>query len=269
MLGYATSFGDVTLTDASIGQTSTAQQRSLTPARARILGGAMYDLDGMVTLPAEQTFTARFRDRDTFNNFYNLSRSYGKFDWLVVDANHVIGQSLQNWAKIISVDANSTPDGFASTTKFVEYSVTWQCSPFWYQVSDNTQAFTSSTVVNAGFGTAPSSWWTLYITSAIASPLTITISMTNGTYGNIVYGDKKYRAPASQSISYSATKPVGELLAIDGRTNSVTLNGNSAYGNITLPSTQSNLGYMPVPGQAQFRFSSAMTGSLVWRNAYV
>jgi len=275
MLGYVTNFAGNNLTSVSMGQTRTSQQKSVSPSRARILGGAMYDLDGLVTYAAEQTFTARFRDKDPESWLSMFNRYHGRAGWLTVQTSYPTYPSLYNWAKLISIDGESTPDGFANTSKFHEYSVTWSCAPYWYETTDRTQSFTAATsTTTATRGLARSTWWTLYITSAITSPLTITLSQANVyTYGTMEYNDNPlsgaiYLASTSQSIVYSGTKTAGSVLAIDARTNSVTLNGNDVYSNITLPATQANLGYLYNDAQTRFTFSSSVTGSLVWRYAF-
>lgn len=234
----------------------------------------MYDLDGLVTYGSEQTFTARFRDRDPISGLYAFNAYHGRSGWLTIQTSDSIYTSLYNWAKLISIDGSSTPDGFANSTKFNEYSVTWLCSPYWYQTTDNTVAFNAASSFNTtSNGSANSTWWTLYITSAITSPLTITLSQANVyTYGTMTYNTNPlsgaiYLASTSQSIVYNGTKAAGSVLAIDARTNSVTLNGNDVYSNVTLPATQTNLGYMYIT-QTRFSFSTTVTGSLVWRNAF-
>lgn len=275
MLGYVTSFAGNDLVSSSIGQSGTTQQKSVSPSRARILGGAMYDLDGLATYGSEQTFTARFRDKDPNTWLYTFNRYLGRAGWLTIQTSDSVYTSVYNWAKIISIDGESTPDGFANTSKFHEYSVTWSCSPYWYETTDRTQSFTAVTsTTTASRGSARSTWWALYITSAITSPLTITLSQSNVfTYGTMTYNENPlsgaiYLASTSQSIIYNGTKAAGSVLAIDARTNSVTLNGNDVYSNITLPATQANLGYMYNDAQTRFTFSSSVTGSLVWRYAF-
>lgn len=275
MLGYVTNFAGNDLTSVSMGQTRTTQQKTVSPSRARILGGAMYDLDGLVTYGAEQAFTARFRDRDPNTWLYTFNRYLGRAGWLTIQTSDSAYTSVYNWAKLISIDGESTPDGFANTSKFHEYSVTWSCSPYWYETTDRTQSFTAATsTTTASRGSARSTWWTLYITSAITSPLTITLSQANVfTYGTMTYNTNPlsgaiYLANTSQSIVYSGTKAAGSVLAIDARANRVTLNGNDVYSNITLPATQPNLGYLYNDAQTRFTFSSSVTGSLVWRYAF-
>ena len=88
------------------------------------------------------------------------------------------------------------------------------------------------------------------------------------TYNTNPLSGAIYLANTSQSIIYNGTKVAGSVLAIDARMNTVTLNGNDAYGNITLPATQTNLGYLYNDAQTRFTFSSSVTGRLVWRYAF-
>jgi hypothetical protein len=55
---------------------------------------------------------------------------------------------------------------------------------------------------------------------------------------------------------------------IDCRLNNVTLGGNDDYADIVLPNTQTQLGYL-YPGSNRITFSQAVSGSIVYRGAYV
>ena len=277
MLGYVTHFAGNNFEFGAMGQTETSQQRSVTPARARIAGGAFYDLDGLYTYPAEQQFTARFQDRDPNTHWYALSRLIGRSGWLVVKTTDAVHTQVINWAKLISLDGQSEPGAFAtSSRRYNGYSATWLCSPYWYQSTDTTYDLTTATLRTVSQnGTARSNWWTLYITSAIATSLTITLSQANAyTYGTFLYGNDPFNGPfytasTTQEITYATSKPANSLLVIDGRTNSVKLNGFDAYNNITLPSTQPTLGYLYENSHTRFTFSTAVTGSLVVRSAFI
>lgn len=280
MLGYITHFAGNNMLASTFGQTVTNQQRSVSPARARIVGGASYDMDGLQTLPSEQTFVARFRDKNPAINWWSLSYTLGRSGWLAIQTTDTASTSVYNWAKLISLDAETTPDGMANLSAlrpYHAYTATWLCSPYWYDTSDTTTTFTAATSATASVGnsTAASNWWTLYITSAITTSLTITISHNSlYTYGTMPYNTDPltgamYLAPTSQSITYNASKAAGSVLAIDARNNTVTLNGADAYSNIVLPNTQANFGTLYYGSVTRFTFSQSVTGSIVYRRAYV
>lgn len=266
MIGYMLSWDGVTL-NSGFGHNRVSLSRSVEPTRARILGGASYDLDGMYTYPSGQTYTATFADRNGNANTRAMFQRLGSYGWL--KANSRAGVTLINWAKLVSIDNGYEVQDWI-TSDVNKYTLTFACSPFWYEDSDTTVTLNAATtwgLTNAG--NARSTWWTLYVTSAIGSALTVTISRRSGsTYGVPKYGEAIYDATGKQSFIYNASKAAGTMLVIDGRTNSVTLNGNDDYGDITLPDTQIDLGYL-YPGVTQFTFSTGVTGSIIYRGAYI
>lgn len=266
MIGYMVSWDGVTL-NSGFGHNRVSLSRSVEPTRARILGGASYDLDGMYTYPSGQTYTASFVDRNGDVNARAMFQRLGRYGWL--KATSRAGVTLINWAKLVSIDNGYEVQDWI-TSEVNKYTLSFACSPFWYEDADTTTALSAtSAVAITNAGNARSTWWQLYITSAIVGSLTVTISRNSGaTYGVPKYGAVTYDGTGTQSFVYNASKATGVVLAIDGRTNSVTLNGNDDYGDIVLPNTQVDLGYFH-PGSTRFTFSTAVTGSLVSRGAYV
>lgn len=266
MIGYMVSWDGVTV-NSGFGHNRVSLSRSVEPTRARILGGASYDLDGMYTYPSGQTYTATFVDRNGDVNTRAMFQRLGRYGWLKAVSR--AGVTLINWAKLVSIDNGYEVQDWI-TSDVNKYTLTFACSPFWYEDADTTLSLSSTTYRTiSNSGNARSAWWTLYITSAFTSSLTINISRSSGaTYGIPTYGNAIYDASGYQTIAYNASKTAGVVLAIDGRTNSVTLNGSDDYGDITLPNTQVDLGYL-YPGNTRFTFSTAVTGSIVYRGAYV
>lgn len=266
MIGYMISWDGVTI-NSGFGHNRVSLSRSVEPTRARILGGASYDLDGMYTYPSGQTYTATFVDRNGDVNARAMFQRLGKYGWL--KATSRTGATLINWAKLVSIDNGYDVQDWI-TSDVNKYTLAFSCSQFWYEDADTTTSIVSATlrtITNAG--NARSSWVTLYITSAIASPLEIDISRNSGsTYGIPLYGTSTYDASGYQTIMYNASKNIEDQLVIDSRRNSVTVNGNNVYSSVTLPATQIDLGYL-YPGSNRFTFSQAVTGSIVHRGAYV
>lgn len=266
MIGYMIAWDGVTL-NSTFGQTSVSLSRSVSPSKSRIIGGASIDLDGMYTYPAEQTYSAQFIGRNGNVNARAMFQRLGRAGWLKAISR--AGDNVINWAKLVSIEnAYGVNDWITSDVN--KYTLNFACSPFWYEDADTTTTFSNTqlrTVVNAG--NARSSWLTIYITSAITNPLTITISRnSDSTYGLPKYGETVYNAETTQTITYAAAKPIGTQLVIDCRKNSVTLNGVDDYSDITLPSTQIDLGFL-YPGSNRFTFNQNLTGTIVSRGAYV
>lgn len=270
MIGYMLSWDGVAI-NSGFGQNSVQISRAVAPSKSRILGGATYDLDGMYTYPSEQTYTAAFVDRNGEYNAKQLFQRLGRYGWITAKSRDSASYTVRNWAKLVSIDSGYDPNNWASSnSESNKYTLTFACSPFWYEDADTTTAITSTgfrTVTNNG--NARSTWWTLYITSAITAPLTINISRSSGaTYGVPTYGNATYDASGYQTITYNANKAVNVTLMIDARANLVTVNGIDDYADITLPATQVDLGYL-YPGNTRFTFSQPITGQIVHRGAYV
>lgn len=267
MISYMQSWDGIVL-NSGFGHNRVQLSRSVAPSKARILGGASYDLDGMYTYPSEQTYTASFVDRNSQINTPAMFQRLGRYGWLVA-VRKFSPFAAQNWAKLISIDSGYEPNDI-SGGDINKYTLTFACSPFWYDTTDSTSSLTLSpyrTVTNNG--NARSNWVTLYITSAISSPLEIDISRSSGaTYGTSLYGSVLYDGSGYQTIMYNASKSVNDTLAIDMRKNTVLVNNVDAYSNVSLPATQIDLGYL-YPGDTRFTFSQAVTGQIVYRGAYV
>lgn len=271
MIGYIISYDGITFNDG-FGFNKFSIQRSVSPARARILGGSVYDMDGMYTYPAEQIYTADLADRNGEFIAKPLYQRLGQYGWLrVYTRAFTIGI---NWAKLIAIDVNASASEWVTLANNERnyYTLTFACSPFWYRDFDTITQINGTGFTLSTDGNARSTYWQLNITSAITNPLTIEFARnTSGTstYGVAVYGTSQYDATGSQLITYAASKALGTTLVIDGRTNRVTLStGANAYGNITLPNTQPNLGYLS-PGDTRIRFNQSVTGTLLSRGAYV
>lgn len=270
MIGYMVSFDGVSVT-SSFGHTGVSLQRSVAPARARIVGGAVYDLDGMYTYPSEQTYTARFVDESGNTNARALYQRLGRYGWLTAITRVISGKNVINWAKLVSIDAEYESGDWANfpTSERNAYTLTFACSPFWYDDADTVATLTNATawdVTNAG--NAPSTWWTLYVTNSFTARSMRIGRRSGATYGIAVYGQETYDATGSQIVTYNAAKAAGDVLAIDARTNSATVNGNDQYANIVLPNTQANFGVLS-PGLNRLTFNAATTGRFVFRGAYV
>lgn len=270
MIGYLLSYDNIAFNDG-FGQNRIALRRSVSPARARILGGAFYDLDGMYTYPAEQTYTAEFADRNGEFIAKPLHRRLGTFGWMRATSRQLTNTNLVNWAKLVAIDASATPnDWMDPSSQRNIYTLTFQCSPFWYDESDSTIQINATGFGFTNTGNARSTYWQLNIQSAITNPLVITIRRDTGpVYGVAIYGQQQYTAFDSQSITYAAAKTAGVVLTLDARSNTARLSsGANAYSNITLPSTQPNFGYF-WPTANRIAFNQNVVGSLTYRGAYV
>lgn len=267
MIGYVTAWDGITL-NSGFGQTQVSISRSAQQSRARILGGADYDLDGYTSPVQRQNFVAQFNDRSGNVNARAMHQRLGRSGWLRCKSRD--GSDKQNWAKLISIDAQYTPNDWI-TSDANPYTLTWSCSPYWYDIVDSTATLTAATILNiTNSGNAKSSWMMIYITSSIAAALDIRIGRNSGsTYNVPKYNDAVYDASDErQTIRFNTSKTSSSTLLINCMNNSVTLNGNDDYADIVLPSTQSSLGFLH-PGVNRFSFSSAVTGRVVYRSAYV
>lgn len=267
MIGYVTEWDGIEI-NSGFGQTQVSVSRSAQQSRARILGGADYDLDGYTSPAQRQNFVAQFNDRNGNVNTRAMYQRLGRSGWLKCKSRD--GSDKQNWAKLISIDAQYTPNNWI-TSDSNPYTLTWSCSPYWYDITDSTGTLSGTTaldVLNAG--NAKSSWMMIYITSAIGSSLGIDIGRNSGSTYNIPkYGQAVYDASDERlRIRYNAAKTSSSTLLINFMNNAVTLNGNDDYVDIVLPSTQASLGFL-YPGMNRIAFSSAVTGRIVYRSAYV
>lgn len=266
MIGYIKSFDGVTL-NSGFGQNQITIGRAVSPSMARIVGDGMYDLDGLQSPLVQTEYSASFMDQNGDVNARAFFQRLGKSGWLTVTSR--TGSDVMCWAKLAAIDSQYTPTFWQSQDRN-PYTLRFLCRPYWYETSDTTNTFTPTTfrtITNAG--NARSSWLTIYITSAITSSLTITITRNSGaTYNVPKYNEATYDAMTNQTITYTASKAAGSVLMIDCRLNNVTLNGNDDYANITLPNTATGLGYL-YPGSNRFTFSQSVTGYIVYRGAYV
>jgi len=266
MIGYITEFDGVSI-GGTFGENQISINRAVTPSMARILGDGMYDLDGMQSPLIQTEYSATFLDRDGNVNARALFQRLGRSGWL--KAKTRTGTDLMAWAKLTAIDSQQTPLHWQLQNRD-PYTMRFSCRPYWYALTDTTTVLSSTSsasITNAG--NARSSWVTLYITSAIASSLVIRIGRNSeSTYAVPKYGNNVYNSTGTQTITYSASKESGSTLMIDFRTNAVTLNGVDAYANITLPDTQTTLGYL-YPGVNRFLFSENVNCTIVHRGAYV
>jgi len=266
MIGYITQFDGIAL-DSTYGQNQVSISRVVSPSMTRILGDGMYDLDGMQSPLIQTEYSASFIDRAGNTNARALFQRLGRAGWL--KAKNRAGADVMSWAKLVSIDSRQSPIYWQNQDRN-PYDLKFSCRPYWYEITDTTSILTATTVRTiANNGNARSSWLTFYITSAIASTLTISIGRDSGsTYGLPLYGEALYDGTGKQQIIYSASKPEDTMLMIDCRLNNVTLNGADDYKNITLPNTQAQLGYL-YPGSNRITFSTAVTGTIVYRGAYI
>jgi hypothetical protein len=271
MIGYITEFDGVVL-NSGFGQNQISINRAVNPSMARILGDGMYDLDGIQSPLIQTEYSATFMDENGDVNARALFQRLGKAGWLKVRTRQYLDSQytdLMTWAKLTAIDTQQTPTHWQLQDRN-PYSLRFSCRPYWYQLSDTTNTFTSQTsrtITNNG--NTRSSWLTFYITSAITTSLTIRIGRSSGaTYNVPKYGEAIYDATGAQTITYNASKAAGPTLMIDCRLNNVTLGGNDDYADIVLPSTQTQLGYL-YPGSNRITFSQSVSGSIVYRGAYV
>ena len=267
MIGYLTEWDGITI-GSTFGQNTVGIARAVQPSRVRILGNSIFDLDGMYTYPAEQTYTASFVDRAGNTNARALFQRLGRAGWL--KATTRAATTVRNWAKLVSIESDYAPNDWTGS-ETNKYRVTFACAPFWYDDADTTTTLTSATSVTlTNAGNARSQWIRFNITSSIASSLVIRIGRNSGvTYGIPKYGEAIYDgSDAAQQITYNSAKAADIMLTIDSRTNSVTLGGNDDYADIVLPINQADLAYL-FPGSNTVTFSVAVTGTVVHRGAYV
>jgi hypothetical protein len=267
MIGYVTSWDGIAVNSA-FGQTQVGISRSVQQSRARVLGRADYDLDGYESPVQRQNFVAQFNDTNGNVNTRAMYQRLGRSGWLTCKSRD--GADKQNWAKLISIDTQYTPNNWI-TSDSNPYTLTWSCSPYWYSTSSTTTALSSvSSVSLTNSGNAPSSWLIMYITGAISTSLVVTIGRNSGSTYNIPkYGQAIYDASDQPfRISYDVPKSSGPILAINFLNNSVTINGNDDYADVTIPATQTGFGYM-FPGSTRFTFSQNVVGSIEYRSAYV
>jgi hypothetical protein len=266
MIGYITEFDGVSV-GATFGGNQVSLSRATSPSMARILGDGMYDLDGMQSPLIQTEYSATFLDRAGNTNARALFQRLGRAGWLKVKTR--TGTDLMAWAKLVAIDSQQTPINWQLQDRD-PYTVRFSCRPYWYTLTDTTTSLSSATSVSlTNAGNARSSWLTFYITSSIASTLTIRIGRNSReTYNVPKYGEAVYDATGAQQLTYSAAKTAGSTLMIDCRLNAVTLNGADDYIDITLPSTQTSLGLL-YPGANTITFSTAVTGSVIHRSAYI
>jgi hypothetical protein len=266
MIGYITEFDGVAL-DSGFGLNQISLNRAVNPSMARILGDGMYDIDGMQSPLIQTEYTASFMDQNGNVNARALFQRLGKSGWLKARSREY--SDLMTWAKLVSIDSQQTPIHWQVQDRN-PYNLRFTCRPYWYELVDTTNTFTSQTsrtITNSG--NARSSWLTFYITSAITTSLTIRIGRSSGaTYNVPKYGEAIYDSTGAQTITYNTSKVAGNILMIDCRLNNVTLGGNDDYADIVLPNTQTQLGYL-YPGSNRITFSQAVSGSIVYRGAYV
>jgi hypothetical protein len=265
MIGYMTEWDGIEI-NSGFGHNSVGIQRSVSPSRARILGGSNYDLDGMYTYPSQQQYSAAFVDRNGDVNTRAIFQRLGKYGWL--KATSATGANLMNWAKLVAIDNNYDPNSWISSVH--KYTLSFLASEFWYETANTTSNLdpaNSRTIINNG--NARSSWLTIYITSEISLFLDIKISRNSGSTYNIPkYGAGIYDGTGSQLLTYNSSKESGKILAIDFKSNKITINGSDNYGDLLLSNNQADFGFL-YPGSNRITFSSTVNGSIVYRGAYV
>lgn len=256
---------------------NTAMPRAFAQNRLATTGGeGEYDLNGTTNRMTQQSYTheitvAACNFRAKWDELLGMSRVSGvlkKTDGTTV---------RRAQAKITNINETTTPADWARRTQRI--GIQFSAEPYWYSDIATTVSFSGVTYVslrsNGNIGNARAvKHVVLTITSNIATSLTISMNpntplSTGSYYGEFRYGTKRYGENTSlvaSSLTYAA--PMYGTLVIDAGASTVEVNGVDAYANTTRPATQMALLWME-PGDNILRFSSAATGSLTFRSAWI
>lgn len=182
--------------------------------------------------------------------------------WLVVET--VGGAERGTWAKLLRVSAQFGWDQISHLPVDLEFQVTWP----WFESLDDIWYLDSGEVLDDGLNFDEN-----YSTRSGAGSLTI-----DNTGGDVIRRGMIVIKGASTnptlvnnangwSIAYAGTVPSGTTLFIDFGAQTVVINGQSVWSNITLGTNQTGLFKLNV-GQNLIDFTGGGTLEIHWAKVY-
>lgn len=239
-------------------------------------GEGEYDLDGTRNPMTQQSYTheisvAACDFQAKWDELLSMARTSGTLK----KTNGSV--TRQTRAKISNIADATTVEDWARRSKRI--GIQFSAEPYWYSDEEVSVNFTSALYVslrntpNAG-NTRAVKYVVLTITSNIASSLIISVEPNTPIHGGSYYGEFKYGTRVygqdtsliNSGLTYNAA--MYGTLVIDAGNGTVTVNGVDAYANTVRPDTQMALLWLE-PGDNIIRFSSAATGNITFRSAWI
>lgn len=240
--------------------------------RTRTTGGeGEYDLDGDRTPMLQQSYSCEFTlPQCDYDAKYNALKGAMRRRGLLKRSNYSTVQRAT--AKVTSITDTTTPNDIFARTK--RMTVTFTAEPYWYDDAESGVVFTLAMSIrpeNLGNARAVK-FVVLTISSATGTSLEInTHGDGDGTpydegYYDTFYYDGSDVGNEDGSIEFAS--PTGSTIIIDAGNSRVTIGGVDSYDEITIPDTQMALLWLE-PGVNEITFNQPVTGTLVWRNAWL